>query len=256
MFGLEPHFGCCTSNFNQAWPKLTLSSFMHNGSTVLSAIPIPSSIKTNDFCITLESNYPFENKLKYIINANKDIQLKVRIPSFAKNLTVNGKPSSEHGELSFSFASGENAVINIEFETVPEIVKRPHGLNAVSCGSLVFSLPIAYAKKMYEYEKRGIERKYPYCDYEYIPKSEWSYAYSSEEFVKEGRGVFDIPFSSENPPVVLKARVKRIAWGYEDGFDTVCAKIPESTEPISDEEEILLYPYGSAKLRMTELPII
>ncbi|MBR6647211.1 MAG: hypothetical protein IKL09_06830, partial [Clostridia bacterium] len=65
-----------------------------------------------------------------------------------------------------------------------------------------------------------------------------------------------IPFSSESPAVVIKAEVRKIDWGFEDGYDTVCAKLPLSTEAISEKEEILLYPYGCAKLRMTELPIV
>ena len=101
-----------------------------------------------------------------------------------------------------------------------------------------------------------MERKYPYCDYEYIPLSEWSYAYASPFLTLERRTPGEVPFSSTNPPVVVKARVQRIAWGYADGYDTVCAMVPESRTPLSEEEEIELYPYGCAKLRMTELPLI
>ena len=43
---------------------------------------------------------------------------------------------------------------------------------------------------------------------------------------------------------------------YEDGYDTVCSKIPESRVPMGKETEIHLYPYGCAKLRMTEIPKI
>ncbi|MBO5069982.1 MAG: glycoside hydrolase family 127 protein, partial [Roseburia sp.] len=65
LFGLEPNYGCCTANFNQAWPKFALSAFMHRGNEVLSAIPVTSVLKTDDISVTLETNYPFENTLSY-----------------------------------------------------------------------------------------------------------------------------------------------------------------------------------------------
>ena len=256
LFGLEPNFGCCTANFNQAWPKFALSAFMHQGNTVLSAIPVPSSLKTEDVSVTLDTNYPFENKLEYTVDAKKDVRLKVRVPSFAKNLTVNQKATAYCETLEFDISAGQCAKIVIEFETAPAMMLRPHNLRSVKCGSLVFSLPIAYEKRMLEYEKNNVERKFPYCDYEYLPKSQWSYAYSSPLLKLEKREISDVPFSSEKPPVVVKAKVKRISWGLENGYESVCAKVPESTTPQGEEQEIELYPYGCAKLRMTELPLI
>ena len=256
LFGLEPHFGCCTSNFNQAWPKLTLSAFMYNADEVISAVPVPTSLTTDEFSISLDTKYPFENSFTYTVESKKNITLKVRIPSFAKNVTANGRLASGTNMLSFSVKEGEKTVITVSFETSPELIDRPNDLKCVKCGSLVFSLPIKYEKKMHEYTAKGIERKFPYCDYEYIPKSDWSYAYSSDSFTLELCEISDIPFSSETPPVVVKAKIKKIDWGFEDGFDTVCAKIPESRLPLGEEEEIELYPYGAAKLRMTELPLI
>lgn len=255
LFGLEPHFGCCTANFNQGWPKFTLATFLHRGDTVLNAIPVPAELHANGKHIKLETNYPFENSFKYQISADKDFTFKVRMPSFAQNLTVNGQKVQEH-ELTFAIKGGTETEICIAFETVPYFKKRPHGLNTVQCGSLVFSVPIAYEKKMYEYERKGVERKFPYCDYELLPTTDWNYAYCSKTLTLQHNGISDTPFSSQNPPVVIKTTAKKIAWGLEDGYEKVCAKVPESTEPISEAEEITLYPYGCAKLRMTELPII
>ena len=180
---------------------------------------------------------------------------KIRIPSFAKRLIVNGEKTTAE-ELTFEIAAGEHREIVLSYDMVPYFEERPHELQTVKCGSLVFSVPISYAKEKLEYERDGVERKFPYCDYEYIPLSSWNYAYCDKSLQKEQRGISDIPFSSEHPPVVIKAKVKEIAWGFEDGYETVCAKIPESREAISEKKEILLYPYGCAKLRMTEIPLI
>jgi hypothetical protein len=255
LFGLEPNYGCCTANFNQGWPKFALSAFMHQGDTVISTVPVPSELKTEKLQIALNTAYPFENRLVYTVEAKEDFTFVIRIPSFAKALTVNGE-AAETADLTIPIKAGEKREIVVAFESEPYFEERPNDLHTVKCGSLVFSLPIRYEKKMHEYEERGVPRKFPYCDYEYLPLSDWNYGYSSDALAVEKREVSDIPFSSEEPAVVIKAQVQKINWGLADGYEKVCAKIPESREPISAVEEILLYPYGCAKLRMTELPII
>ena len=254
LFGLEPNFGCCTANFNQAWPKFALSAFMHNENTIVSAVPVPAELKTDDVCITLETEYPFKNELVYRIDAGKAVQLVVRIPSFAENVKIDGETVNAAEEQVFDVYGKKE--IRITFETTAHYVERPYQLKSVKCGSLIFSLPIKYEKVKHEYEKDGVERKYPYCDYEYVGKSDWNYGYCGEIFSVERKPVDKVPYSSENPPVILKTSVRKIPWGLEDGFETVCAKVPESLEPIGEAEIAELYPYGCAKLRMTELPMV
>ncbi len=174
LFGLEPNYGCCTANFNQGWPKFMLSAFMHSGDTIINAVPLPAVLECEKARISLKTEYPFKNELVYSIEAKEDFTFKIRIPSFAKNLVADGCRRDISEELSFGIKSGESRSITVSFETEAYTEKRPHNLNTVRCGSLVFSLPIKYRKKMYEYEKTGVERKYPYCDYEYIPESKWN----------------------------------------------------------------------------------
>ena len=215
-----------------------------------------STLKADGLTVSLKTDYPFENAFAYDVESDKPVCLKVRIPSFAKNLRVNGQVTAHREELRFEIPTGQSTHIEVAFDTLPNLVERPHDLKCVQCGSLVFSLPISYEKRMLEFERNGVERKFPYCDYEYIPTSPWNYAYSSPFFKLEKRDVSDIPFSSEHPPVVLKAEVKRIPWGLEDGYTSVCAKVPQSKIPLSGTETVELYPYGCAKPRMTELPLL
>ena len=255
LFGLEPNYGCCTANFGQGWPKLALSAFMHDGDTVVSAVPIPSVLDTGDIYMNLDTDYPFENAFRYTVRAKKDITLLLRVPSFAENYTVNGKKICGT-EFAVNIKAGAETLINVSFDITPVFEKRSYGLNAVRYGSLLFSLPVKYHTLMKEYERDGVERKFPYCDYEYYPDTPWNYGYADTSLEVCFRGVGETPFSSAVPPLVIKAKVKEIDWGYEDGYDTVCAKVPESTYGKGEVTERELYPYGCAKLRMTELPFV
>lgn len=255
IFGLEPNFGCCTANFNQGWPKFALSAFMHSDKTVINAVPVPSELKTDSLSIKLKTEYPFKNSFKYTVDSETEFEFIIRIPSFAENMTVNGE-KSDVSELKFDIKPCKGFLIEIAFETKPVLTDRPYKLHTVRCGSLVFSLPIKHEKRMHEYIREGVERKFPYCDYELIPQSGFNYAFADDEFTIERRKTGEYPFSESEPPVILKTKVCKINWGLEDGYETVCAKIPESTEPLSNLETAELYPYGCAKLRMTEIPLI
>lgn len=253
-FGLEPNFGCCTANFNQGWPKLALSPFMHKNNKIINSVMLPSILNDNGVTIKLETNYPFENKMHYYIDAEKDFDFAIRIPSFAKNLKVNGE-NVETKDLAFAINSGKTE-IEIEFNTTPYLKSRPNDLYVLQMGSLLFSVPIAYEKKMREYTKKGVERKFPYCDYEFIPTSPWNYGYADADFEVVFNGISDIPFSQKNPPVKIKANMQQINWGLKFPYRSVARKTPKSTKPISDIQSIELCPYGCARLRMTEMPVL
>lgn len=263
VFGLEPHFGCCTSNFGQGWPKLMLSSFMRTADGLHCAVPLPAEVSTTyqgvPVKVTLKTDYPFRNTFVYTVKVEQKTAMKlhVRIPSFAKSLTVNGKQVQKRKQLTFGgFEAGET-VIEIGFETTPTLVKRPYDLYVAKCGSLLFSLPIKSEIKTVEYVKNDVERKAPYCDYHYQGGSDWSYAFSSRELTAAEREIDrDIPFSSTSPSLVLNAELCRIDWGFEDGYETVCQKTPSHRKPLDRPTTVTLYPYGCAKLRMTELPIV
>lgn len=255
LFGLEPHFGCCTANFGQGWPKFILSTFMHSGDRIIHTIPVASELDCTKAHIEVDTEYPFENEMVYTVEAKQDITFQIRIPAFAEELLVDGKP--ERGKLlSFQIPAGEVRKISVQFKATPCFEDRPYDLTTVKCGSLIFAVPIEYETRMLEYIWKDVERKFPYCDYEYVPTSDWNYAYCDRSLLLKKKELADIPFDSHKPPVTIKAKVRKIPWGMEWGYRELCAKVPESREPISEETEITLYPYGCAKLRMTELPIL
>ena len=253
-FGLEPNFGCCTANFNQGWPKIAVSAFMHKDNTILSSVMLPSVLKEKDVTIRLETDYPFNNKMHYYIDAQRDFNFVIRVPSFAKNLKVNGE-KTEVKDLEFMVKQGETE-IEVEFEATPYFKKRPNDLYVLQMGSLLFSVPVDYKKEMREYTRRGVERKYPYCDYQFIPKTPWNFGYADDDFKITYNSIGDIPFSQENPPITIKAKMQQINWGLKFPYKSVCRKTPKSREPISEVQEIELCPYGCARLRMTEMPIL
>ncbi len=253
-FGLEPNYGCCTANFNQGWPKLALSPFMHNGNTIINSLMLPSRLDTDGISIRLETDYPFINKMRYYIEADKDFTFLIRIPTFAKALKVNGK-LVKIKDLEFEIKKGKTE-IEVEFRTTPFFKQRPNDLYALQMGSLLFSLPVKYEKKMIEYTRKGVERRFPYCDYQFIPTSEWNYAFSGADLEVCYNKVSDVPFSETKPAVTIRASMQKINWGLKFPYRSVCAKKPKARKPLSDVQQLELYPYGCSRLRMTEMPML
>ncbi|MBE6811248.1 MAG: hypothetical protein E7523_00015 [Ruminococcaceae bacterium] len=254
LFGLEPNFGCCTANFNQGWPKFAVSAFMHKDNTIINSVMLPSVLTDNGITIKLATEYPFKNKMHYSIESDKEFDFVIRIPSFAENLKVNGE-EAEAKDLAFSVKQGKTE-IDIEFTVKPFFKAAANGLSALQMGSLLFSVPIKYEKKMHEYTRFGVKRKFPYCDYQFIPQTDFNYAFAGTEFEVKYNEIGQYPFSQEEPPVTIKAKMQQIDWGLKFPYKTVCRKIPKSTTPISEVTKIELQPYGCSRLRMTAMPVL
>lgn len=261
MFGLEPNFGCCTANFNQGWPKLAMNVFQKCRGGILAAMMLPCTLSTKvkgtDITVSSETDYPFKNQCKFVIAADEPVKFKfkVRIPSWAKDIRVNGQTVQKKAFLVIDkeFAGREEIVI--EFSDVPHLVKRPYQLHALEYGALVYALPLRMRKEMREYTKNGVERKYPYCDYEYFPESAWNYGFASKDFEVFEHRVSDIPFATEKPAVTIRTKMAEVEWPLEEGYTLVCGRKPLSHRAIGEAQELELIPYGCAKLRMTEMPI-
>ena len=56
--------------------------------------------------------------------------------------------------------------------------------------------------------------------------------------------------------LTLRATLVPLDWGYREGYTNVCAMTPKSRKPKGEPISVELYPYGCAKLRMTEMPLI
>ncbi len=260
LFGLEPHYGCCTANFNQGWPKLALNAFIKTEKGLTCPLMLPATLKTeiNGVKVTVksETDYPFKLNCKYTVTTDAPVnfELKIRIPKWSKALYIDDTKAEKKDYYILNREWFGETEFTLTLEDTPRFIDRPYNLKAIEYGSLIFALPIKPEFKMREYKKRGVTRKYPYCDYELYPNSEWRYGFSDASF-EVFHHEYGIPFSSEKPPISLQVKMNRIEWHIAKGFNFIAEEKPISNKAISAPEEKKLIPYGCAKLRMTEMPL-
>lgn len=259
LFGLEPNYGCCTANFSQGWPKFASSLFMRSEKGIASAVLAPGKVTTtiNKVKVTcsLETCYPFDDKLLYIVQADSPVEfeLMIRIPGSAKSAKVNGK-TVEIGDffrIHKTWTGQEKVLVELEHEV--KIHPRPKNMGVLWRGPLLYSIAISEQWKQHEYVSNGVERKFPYCDYEVIPTSDWNFGFSGNDFTYQQNKFGLYIFSNDPAPVQITAKLTPIDWREEH---SVCTAEPESRKPIGVPRLIKMIPYGCAKLRMTEMPII
>ena len=262
VFGLEPNYGCCTANMGQGWPKLAMRIVQKTGDGLVLAHLLPCSVHT-DVCgkpvsLRVDSSYPFRMSADITVQAEDvDFELRIRIPFWARNVKLNGKTvHPEHGHLTLRKHWRGTENLHITLTDVPHLVSRPQGMQTAEYGPLVFSLPIKSRSRSMEYVRDGVERRPPYCDWEYEPMSEWRFGFASQDLTVEERPLPYMPFFFADPPIVLHAQLAPIQWDWADGYDTVPAAVPACRKAVGPARPMELFPYGYPKLRMTELPMV
>ena len=251
LFGLEPNYGCCTSNLSQALPKYVLSSFMkaQDGVAIVNLSPASLKTKINGGNVEVQvfGEYPFNDKVIVKYNTEKEITLHIRIPKWA-NATIDGKQAL-NGEFNCISVEGAGQ-IELCLESEIQLVKRPQNMYAIKKGALVYSLKIEEEWKQINQDLP--EHEFPHCDYEVFPTSKWNYAIVSEDMRFENVKIDGCPFDHQKTPNKIFVKCKEIEWGMEKGSAN---RIPSGKKCCGVVQEKVFIPYGATNLRLTEMPL-
>src|SRR5579884_709091 len=266
LFGLEPNYGCCTANMHQGWPKFAANLWMttadNNG--VAAVFYGPSEVRTvlkngTRVHIIEDTEYPFRDSIRLTVDARGTFPLIFREPRWCAGgaqVSVNGKPAQlvpADGFASLVRAWNPGDRVNIRLPMQVRATRWYNDSVSLERGPLVYSLRIGE-------DWKKLKTHGPAADWQVTPTTPWNYGLaidpdnpgSGVKVVEKAIG--DFPFSAAGAPVLLQVPGRRVvSWGMEKGS---AQPPPEHPQPGTPVQTLTLIPYGAAKLRVTEFPLV
>ena len=269
LYGLEPNYGCCTANMHQGWPKFVSHMWMATHDQGLAAVAHgPSEVKAKvaggaDVAIRTVTEYPFDGTLQFTVTVSEPVAfpLYFRIPGWAEKAsievageTIAAAPGT-FAKLERTWKSGEQVTLKLPMGIRTET--RYNNSTAILRGPLYYSLRIG---EHYQELARHHE-ELPVIDWAIYPTTRWNYGLlldrenPENSITVQKRRIGDVPFDGTFAPVVLNVKGRAIPqWVLVDNSaGTPPASPLVSLQPVEDLE---LVPYGSARLRITEFPVL
>lgn len=267
IFGLEPHFGCCTANLHQGWPKLVSSSWVTDADGGIRVVAyIPSVLDTElagaPLRIEVDTEYPFDETvtLRIAIPSGNSVTgtIRLRIPGWANEagLTLAGDAVALDGvvdgylALEREWSDGDELVLQLPM--TPRVERREGESAVVRFGPLTMSLRIP--ENWIEVAGApGIG------EWEVHPRTSWNFGLIDLDGVADWavtrRPVGEVPFTLAGAPITISTKGAHATnWGL-DGAQAAAVPFGPVQE-VGPLVDISLVPYGSARLRITEFPVL
>ncbi len=282
IFGLEPHFGCCTANLHQGWPKFVSHLWLRDDDGLRVVAYAPSEVRTDvdgaPVTVTVDTAYPFEETVTLRVQTERrePFALRLRIPVWATDatLTVGGAAVSLRHSPATGGALGDEPGLQVEdgyvtlvrdWSTAADVVlvlpmrarvvRRERQAAAVRLGPLVM---------VYSPGERWVEHVGApgIGEWEVHPRGSWNWGLADVREAGAWRvtrgAVPAAPWSlghRRDAAVVLHAPGARATEWRMAGAQAA----PPPASPVLDhgpDDDLRLVPYGSARLRITEFPVV
>jgi hypothetical protein len=273
-FGLAPHFGCCTANYHQGWPKLAGALWMHAPDGGLAAIAYaPCQVQTtvNKIAVTIEehTDYPFKEEVRLTIKPARPVAfaLRLRIPAWcdAPEIACNGElqdalpDANGFVHLARTWRKGDEVTLRLPFKL--RAIERPNRALALAAGPLNLAF---WPGEIWE----RMPGSPGFGDWEVRPRNSWGFALALDpkkldRYTVETRDVPSPPFDLQNPtengvidsaPVRVRVPVRLLT----DWTLHMNSAAPPPASPVRSSRPIHMLhfvPYGCTRIRVAELPV-
>jgi hypothetical protein len=293
IYGVAPHYPCCSFNMHHAWPRFVEHLWMATPDVGLAAAAYgPSRVAAKagdgrDVTIVETTEYPFDGEIRFKIETAGPVSfpLYLRVPAWADGATLmaGGHPvtckAGEMAKVERLWKSGDECVLSLPMRVRTEA--RFNKAVGVMRGPLYFSLRIGK-----RYGDLGQDQYWGI-----LPTTPWNYALDlgadgatlNAAVVRNPIG--DFPFAEKDEPVhrrakdavilpdgrissydkqpyagaepvILRVKGRLLAqWGMDKIYPANAADPPMS--PVVGEGPLVdleLIPYGCARLRISEFP--
>ncbi|MHC4435520.1 MAG: glycoside hydrolase family protein, partial [Planctomycetota bacterium] len=270
IYGLEPNYGCCTSNMHQGWPKFAGRLWMRADDGLAAVAYAPSSARFETqgvpVHVTADTDYPFRDTLKLTVTVDKPVRfpLLLRVPAWTQGATIRIEGQSQKDLKPGTFHRIERqwegtVSVELRLPMKARMSQRYNGAVALERGPLVYSLKIGESWKRVNADKP--HRELPHGDFEVRPTTPWNYGLLLDEKNLEGSVTFEElpvgekPFSPDGAGMAAKVKGRRLpGWKLAHGW---AAEVPPGTQDSRESlEELTLIPYGCTNIRVTQFPRI
>lgn len=282
LFGPFTGYSCCSANMHQGWPKLVQHLwFATEDNGIAALIFAPSEVRGKvadgtEVSIREITEYPFDGTIGFHFSfpdkktREAFFPFHVRIPSWCRNpeIELNGKAvpadavAGEVMKIERTWKAGD--ILTVKFPMEITISRWYDEGAVVERGPLIYALKMeeTWTKKEFGPDQRGFGDWY----YEVTSDTPWNYAFENaslteeriaETFSIENADVVpDYPWNTENAPVTIKAKARRIKnWKEANGNAGPVAYFARMHGNLEEEETIELIPYGCTTLRIAEFPV-
>ena len=243
IYGLKPNYACCLSNMHQGFPKFVEHIAFTKDNTLILVAPLASQINTvlndEEVSLSIDSEYPFRNSATIKVNKG-NFNILIQRPEFVTNIRVNSKDFFDD-EILLHVSANEEYKIEYNFKLRTK--RNPDSSISVFYGPLLMALPIKENIKM------GASR---FSNREMKPASEWRYGIKSDlsdAIIKTMDSSSKLPFGTPN--IAVEVTGKRVEWKVKNNQ---CDRVSLVKDNNNEYERLVLVPYGTTNLRISQLP--